>query len=183
MAAGVTSGNIYRYYKNKEQLFDAIVLPVHNQYIDSLEEIRRKVQLSYARGATSAPDFFSRIERAFIELFKTYSSEFTILLNRSEGTKYEGVKPELEDLVSSLLERVLAKPVGDEVSPSAENRAVAGMLASTIVEGICVIFRDNEEGETLKFLIDQYLSVYSKGIAGLIHSDKENRSGCCENNH
>ncbi|WP_281284927.1 TetR family transcriptional regulator [Cohnella terricola] len=176
-AAGVTSGNIYRYYESKEQLFDAIVQPVFEQYTVNMKEIHHKVELSYQSDERINPVYFKNIESTLVELFKTYSSELTIMLNQSTGTKYENVKSDLRQLVYSILERVLLTIRGEETRLSPEDHALVQMLSSTMMEGLCLLLRDNEEGDTLRKLVDQFLFVNYQGINALIHQETRKRSG------
>ncbi|BBI30620.1 TetR/AcrR family transcriptional regulator [Cohnella abietis] len=166
--AGITSGNIYRYFTNKEQLFDAIVQPVNDQYTSHVYAIGQKVASSQAQDTTNKLFYFYNIELTIIELFKNYSEEFMILLNRSEGSKYESAKSDLVNLAYGILERVFSRAKGLNRLTSVEDTALARMLSSTIVEGLCLILRENDEGDTLKKLIDQLLTVYTEGINKLI---------------
>jgi AcrR family transcriptional regulator len=168
LAAGITIGNIYRYFKNKEELFNAIIQPVYEQYTVYLEDIRSKIEFSYKDDDLNTLDYFNKIESALIRLFKTYSAELTILLNQSKGSKYEQVKSELVQLTYSLLERVVIKKrnVGPSLKPN--DQALVHMLALTIVEGLCLILRDNNEGDRLEQLVDQFLYLYAVGITAII---------------
>ncbi|WP_256762239.1 TetR/AcrR family transcriptional regulator [Cohnella sp. WQ 127256] len=168
--AGVTSGNIYRYYTNKEQLFDAIVQPVYEQFTEYMLDISQDLDLRNTQKSLCTVNYFSKIESTIVELFKTYSSELMILLNRSAGSKYETAKSDLIQLTFCILEKVVMKAKGSNAALNDNDKEIAlvRMLASTIVEGICIILRDNEEGDTLKALVDQFLYVYSEGITGLI---------------
>jgi AcrR family transcriptional regulator len=167
-AAGMSSGNIYRYFKNKEELFDEIVQPVYEQYTVYILGIRQKIDLSYTIEGPDTQHYFSKIEVTLVELFKAYSTELMILLNRSQGSKYEGVKFDLISLTFAILEGVIIAKKGKGTLLSKSESALARMLASTIMEGLCLILRDNEEGDTLKKLIDQFLFVHAVGITALI---------------
>jgi len=166
--AGVTSGNIYRYYTNKEQLFDAIVQPVYEQYTIYMTEIRQKIEYSYTRDALDTPGYFNNIETTIVKLFKTFSTELMILLNRSEGSKYASAKSDLTLMTFSILESVFMKAKGNKDTLNEQDTALARMLSSSIVEGICLILRDNEEGDALARLVDQFLFVYTEGITAVI---------------
>ncbi|RKP45474.1 TetR/AcrR family transcriptional regulator [Cohnella endophytica] len=171
-AAGVTSGNIYRYFANKEQLFDAIVIPVYEQYTARMADMRDKIEGSYSKEAQVTPNYFRNIESAVVELFKIYSGELTILLIGSEGSKYENVRSELVYIAFSVLERVFIKANGSMESLNDKELALARMLARSIVEGLCLILSDNDEGDTLAHLVDQLLFVHATGIEALIHKSK-----------
>jgi AcrR family transcriptional regulator len=168
LAAGITIGNIYRYFKNKEELFDYIIQPVYEQYRIYMIDIRGIIDLSYSHDTPNTLNYFNKIESTLVGLFKTYSAELTILINQSEGSKYEQVKSELVEMTFSILERVFIKSSGQGTGLSTSNQALAQMLASTIVEGLCLILRDNNEGDMLEQLLDQYLYLYSEGINAMI---------------
>ncbi|MNP24335.1 HTH-type transcriptional regulator MtrR [compost metagenome] len=168
LAAGITIGNIYRYFKSKEELFEAIIEPVYEQYGNHMVAIQKIIEFSYSNEAPNTLDYFNKIESALMDLFKTYSAELTILLNQSKGSKYELVKAELEQMTFSILERVFMVSTATAVSLSPSNQALARMLALTLVEGVCLILRDNDEGDTLEQLLDQFLYLYSEGINGII---------------
>ena len=170
--AGMTIGNIYHYYKNKEQLFDAIVQPVKEQYSAYLADIRERIQLSYASEEPNATEYFNNIEVAMTRLFKTYSTELTILLNQSKGSKYEPIKSDLVKLTFSLLESLLIKSRATGSTLNTRDHALAQMLASTVVEGLCLILRDNDESQTIEHLVDQFLYLYGEGITAILTKNK-----------
>jgi AcrR family transcriptional regulator len=167
-SAGVTSGNIYRYYASKEQLFDAIVQPVYEQYAEYMSVIREDVGFGCLNESPDAPGYFNKIESTIVKLFKTYSGQLMILLSHSGGSKYESAKSELVELTYFILEKVISKTNHDEAALTVKENALAKMLASSIVEGLCLILRDNEEGDILQNLVDQFLFVYSEGITSLL---------------
>lgn len=167
-AAGTTIGNIYRYFKNKEVLFDAILQPVYLQYSECIENIREEIVVSYKKDNSNPQHFFNKVQGTIVMLFKTYSSELTILLNLSNGSKYEQVKPNLIDLTLSILEKVLLVERDEDTRLHTRDLALASMIASTIVEGLCLILRDNDKEDTLEQLIAQFLFLYSTGIKALI---------------
>jgi AcrR family transcriptional regulator len=172
LEAGMTIGNIYHYYKNKEQLFDAIVQPDKEQYTAYLADIRERIQRSYASEEPNATEYFNNIEVAMTRLFKTYSTELTILLNQSKGSKYEPIKSDLVKLTFSLLESLLIKSRATGSILNTRDHALAQMLASTVVEGLCLILRDNDESQTIEHLVDQFLYLYSEGITAILTKNK-----------
>ncbi|WP_262684675.1 TetR/AcrR family transcriptional regulator [Paenibacillus baimaensis] len=166
-SAGVAIGNIYRYYKNKDELFDELVRPVYERYEANMAEMRQKISFSYSNDPPDVLKYYSKIEATLIDLFKTFTAEMTIVFNRSEGTKYAHAKPDLIKLSFSVIESMILKVRGNE-SLSEYETALARMLSSSLVEGLCLILRDNKEGYTYKKLVDQLLSIYSTGLNSVI---------------
>lgn len=91
-SSGVPIGNIYRYYQNKEILFDEIVFEVYSRikFIHNHEELE-----------TGNPNFNDKPRvflSRYIALATSKPMEFSILFNSSEGTKYEKFIDELVDI-------------------------------------------------------------------------------------
>lgn len=169
--AEISIGNIYRYYKNKDELFHEIVQPVHERYEANLAEMRFKLSQSYTNETHDVLKHFSNIESALIELFKTFTAEMSIVFNHSEGTKYEHVKTELIELSFSVVESMILNARKSKELTKYE-AALANMYSSSLVEGICLILRDNEEGDTFNRLVDQLLNIYSKGLHSIVEKMK-----------
>jgi len=168
-AAGITAGNIYRYFTNKEELFDAIVGPTYAKFLHFNANLKREIDLSLSADAVVGIQYLRLIDQAIVELFKESSAELTILLNSSEGSKYESLKQELILLAYSILENVFvkAKQLPSDLPLIERNKAY--MLATTIIEGLCMVLRDYDDGATIKVLVDELLHVYSIGIYSLLY--------------
>lgn len=162
-AAGITTGNIYRYFKNKEELFEALVKPVYEKLLDYLLSLKNELDRSYIDG-NGEMKYFGMIEDTVVGLFDVYSAELTILMNRSTGSKYSSVKADMVQLVATILEDAFASGREHAAKLTAEQRQSARMLAGTIVEGVCLILREHEDGETVKRLVNEFIRLYHAGM-------------------
>ena len=88
-AAGVAAGNIYAYFPSKAALFDAVVAP-------ALEAVRRLFGLD---GSGSLEAMSGWIADAFL----ADQASFRVLMERAEGTRYEGTR---ERLVASAARKI-----------------------------------------------------------------------------
>jgi AcrR family transcriptional regulator len=101
--AQVSTGNIYRYYRNKKTLFDAVV---NNEFVERFADlVRRK-----AESLAGAKDIRS-LKRGspyllLSEQLLTFCVEnrlrIIILLGKSQGTRYEGFADEAVQRLSNL---------------------------------------------------------------------------------
>lgn len=87
-ASGIPIGNLYRYYQNKETLFNSIVFDVY-------EELKDLFKTGMERNEEPVEErslfFFNKLIDIYAENYdRTY-----ILLHRNVGTKYENVQREL----------------------------------------------------------------------------------------
>lgn len=87
-ASGIPIGNLYRYYQNKETLFNSIVFDVY-------EELKELFKTGMKRDENTVEErslfFFNRL----IDIYTANYDRTFILLHRNVGTKYENVQREL----------------------------------------------------------------------------------------
>ncbi|GGH21463.1 TetR/AcrR family transcriptional regulator [Paenibacillus segetis] len=163
-SAGITTGNIYRYFKNKEDLFHELIHPVYEKFVQYMIEIKDDLDDNCAIDTNNPLDYLRKVESTIVELFKESNVELRILLNLSNGSSYEPVKQELIQLAALILEQVFI-PGGDQQDKAMiEKYNLAHMLAGTLIEGACIILRDHEDGETVRQLVDELMRVYCAGI-------------------
>lgn len=86
--AGATTGAVYFFFKNKEELFEQVVG----------DTVKRLAQLSreMAREELQNPDVGVDNEERLLEFFWHNKQCMMILLNKAQGTKYENFVSELE---------------------------------------------------------------------------------------
>lgn len=87
-ASGIPIGNLYRYYQNKETLFNSIVFDVY-------EELKELFKTGMEKDENTVEDrslfFFNKL----IDIYTANYDRTFILLHRNVGTKYENVQREL----------------------------------------------------------------------------------------
>lgn len=111
---GMTVGNIYRYYENKEVLFDDIVGKCYekvvrliklNEFVQKF--LKNKIGLN-EKNVYKNTKFKNHILEIITKLFSENSTELYILLNNSAGSKYEQTRDQLTNLIKeTMLKMVL----------------------------------------------------------------------------
>ncbi len=87
-SSGIPIGNLYRYYQNKETLFNSIVADVYDELKDLFKMgMERDEQTVEGRSLY----FFNKL----IDIYTANYDKTYILLHRNVGTKYENVQREL----------------------------------------------------------------------------------------
>ncbi|AFM42280.1 transcriptional regulator [Desulfosporosinus acidiphilus SJ4] len=145
--AGVAIGNVYRYFKNKEDLFNEIVEPVYKLFL-GIETIHKQEIYS-----------FEEIVNDVMEVMKEYKSQLLIMVDKSTGTKYANFKEEITALAE--------KSIKDSIWPELQKKGIEVsdpfifcVIASTFIEGLFIILRKCEEEETTKYLIRQLMILF-----------------------
>lgn len=155
--AGISSGNIYRYFENKEDLFDCAVGPTYRL----TREIELKLEQQIMNGGITNRNLqkiMTGIADQAFDIFLNHTTEMLILFERSEGTKFADAKDHLKKTVSGILQRVytaeLAK-LGKEV----EDNFIFDVLSSTFIDGIYMILKHDGDIDKMKDLIITWVHI------------------------
>ncbi|UVI33213.1 TetR/AcrR family transcriptional regulator [Paenibacillus spongiae] len=172
-AAGMTSGNIYRYFRSKEDLFDFIVGPVYEQYSSYAKEYLQSADILYTRDKATRVTFFEELQTTLVGLLKASGPRQMLMVCRSEGSKYATIKQELIQFSEGLLLKLFAaaKPEGQPLN--AYEQSEVSMLATTLNESLVLIIGQHDDQETLGLLIDRLIAVYCTGIGQLLEEYKK----------
>lgn len=135
--AGIAMGNIYRYFENKEALFNSTVGPVYDRIAGSTAKVQAEIEA--VRGPWEDDQAMALIKRLYDQLLETFSghgTEILILLDKSAGSAYENTKKELISQIRNILENRLTQEV------TLDDPLIFDVVAAAFVEGICVVLRD-----------------------------------------
>jgi AcrR family transcriptional regulator len=116
--AGISTGNVYRYFRGKAELFRAVVPEKDARELMRL--LRERVES--ARGAPSpeglsADGPYARAAEATLDFALEHRHQVVLLLGRASGTRYERLAEEVvEMLVGAVIEHVRELQGSIEVS-------------------------------------------------------------------
>ena len=158
--AGVAIGNVYRYFKNKDELFNFIMDPVYTRFTSLVFNLYR-AQDQVLEMRLIAKDITDKI----MEIYGNHGIELLILMDKSKGSKYENIKDDLVRLVNDRLSNELI-PRLEKNGILIKDNFIIYVLAATFVEGIFMIFRQYEEQAKIKDLISQLLILYFEDFYG-----------------
>ncbi|WP_407311681.1 TetR/AcrR family transcriptional regulator [Desulfosporosinus sp. SB140] len=145
--AGVAIGNVYRYFKNKEDLFNEIVEPAYQCFL-GMEKIHKEDIYS-----------FKEIVYYIMEVMKEYKTQLLIMVDKSKGTKYASFKEEIT--------RLAEKGIRDSLWPELQKKGIEVddpfifcVIASTFIEGLFMILRKYEEEAATRYLIHRLMILF-----------------------
>lgn len=127
--ANITVGNIYRYYKNKEELFNEILLPAQRA-IDDLESFDKKLHVT----KIDSQEDVNQLVQYVVNVLKPYTREVFIMIYNSEGTHYQQVKAQLEKLVVSKI---------NDFYPRHFDRYFLTVLSQSFIQAVFHVFKEN----------------------------------------
>ena len=128
--AKMTVGNLYRYYRCKEDLYGAII----GKLYDEINKLKS--------GLPDNPDTrLTFLLENFKELQKTYSAEWLSLFGGSTGTKYSKITDSIHDILSKTLKEVF-------LNNNQQNEDIAGPIAWAVIYGLNTILRTKSAKST-----------------------------------
>lgn len=159
--AGITVGNIYRYYDSKEFLFEAVVDPTFIEITDLIQNIHFDQFETYER--QEYVTFRNEFTRQFMEIVKENKEEIVILIKCAEGTRYKGAKSQF----AQIIEGKVSKYVGDviEIENNKFDRAmISKVISKSVIDGLTdlIVYNGlhniNQLETDVKVLMDLYFS-------------------------
>jgi len=150
-SANITVGNIYRYFENKEALFNAVLLPA-KRAIDDLESFDKKLHITHIENQKEAIQIVTYV----INVLRPYTKEIFIMIFNSNGTHYQQVKAQLESLVIAKIK---------EYSPGVFSDYFLKVIASSFIQSLFVVFRDNvNDIKKIQEIIIQLIVFYFRDV-------------------
>lgn len=147
--AGIPTGLIYSYYKNKEALFDAVLSPV-------LYDWRRVLAEEDEGHGSSGIYGLSKAETECLANLLEHRQEFIILMDKSQGTKYAHEK---EDFIREI-EMHLNKHRDDEMPDQIYDH----IIASNFVDGLMQVMYHYKGKEWASMILQKLSNMYMAGI-------------------
>lgn len=150
--AGVALGNLYRYFKNKEQLFNTLMEPAYNSIMGCPDEQQKECCTDHiAHLETIADDIMRHLGK--------YKDHLLILLEKSQGTKFENSKQELVYFAENKLKEDFL-PALNDIGVNIEDEYIFYLLASTLVEGFLIAIKKYDDEAKTRYLIRQLIYIY-----------------------
>ena len=144
--SGMTVGNLYRYFNNKEDLFHTVVSPAFNKIIKLIDE-----EVVSVLGKDMVAEYATK---RIIEIHSEHREELLILINGSKGTNYEGGKIQLISLVEKRINRLFDDIRKDGVV--IEDDFLARAIAVSYVEGFIIILNNYKDVDKISKQIELY---------------------------
>ena len=158
-------GNFYKYFHSKDDLYESLIRPVYDRLMDYINQFNKTIINE------KADDIFYELMEEIMEIFKESSIELTILLNKSEGSKYENCKKTFVDFVT----RIVTQKMEYELSLQGKrlkNNFIIYLISYNLVESISIILREKEDGVQVRKLILDIIDIFYNNIISKL--DNEN---------
>lgn len=160
--AKITVGNMYRYFRNKEDLFYSVTSPAYERLTEFISEQNIPKNVDKEAENINIDQQANRL----VDIYLQHRTELIIIIEGSKGSKYEGAKNEMIKLVENIVKKML-------VAKSLENTFIykdpyfIHVLSVSVAEGVIKIFKKYESETDIRERIQLFI--------GLIFKDFEDR--------
>lgn len=152
--AGVAIGNVYRYFENKDELFNQIMEPAFKEFTALIFDERYAYDLS-GNLQSIAEDIVDKI----MEVYRRCGTELLILLDKSSGSKFQNIKEDLIILIDKRIKKEILPQLLDK-GIRIEDDFIFYVAATTVVEGIFTILKKYTDEAGIKRIMSQLLMLY-----------------------
>ncbi|HSW36693.1 MAG TPA: TetR/AcrR family transcriptional regulator [Candidatus Limnocylindrales bacterium] len=156
--ARVATGNLYRYFKSKDEIFDEIV---QSGYMNISALIFESSQLN-RRNRGDVKSIARHIAGGIMGVYSKYGRQLLIIADKSKGSKHEDF---LETLCDMGCKRIKEEMSFDTTDTDDE---LISLVSSGFVEGLFMILRRIKEPERIEELINRMLVFYFDDIENRI---------------
>lgn len=159
--AGISTSNMYNYFKSKEELFYAIADPV----VHHLANLRKEVFEYKANKDFSNENFMQQftefVPKVMFEMIRKYRKELLLVMDCSKGTKYEPLK---KMMVTAMETNFTDNIISREKKSLLQDSVLMHILAMNLVEGILEITRTYKNDEWAKNNIESLMKYHIRGM-------------------
>ncbi|MCR0417181.1 TetR/AcrR family transcriptional regulator [[Clostridium] innocuum] len=150
--AKIPTGLIYSYYENKETLFDAVLRPVLYDW----ERVLTAGEEDKSGHTNNEIYGLSKAEAECILNLFDHRKEFIILIDKSDGTKYENEKERFIKDIEEHLNKHRNDDIDDEI--------ISHIIANNFVDGLMQIMYHYKRKEWAVMILHKLSKMYLSGI-------------------
>lgn len=146
-------GNIYRYFTNKDDLFDAVVQPVYIKISALIFDLYKNDPTSHANISLVA----HRVSQGIMEVYKKHGRELFVLIDKNKGSRYENFMKTVIKMVDERLKQEMS--FNDDPS-----QVLSFVISSGFVEGLFIVLRKYQDTAVAQKIIKQMILFYFDNI-------------------
>ena len=158
---GATVGNLYHYFKNKDDLFNIIIQPAFQEIYQFTDEFAR-VRKSTLFEKRQKDNFIKIFEESLIRIYIQHRAELVILLNGSKGSQMENAREQIINLIARRIKKEAFPEMKKKITPADD--FLAEVLAISFIEGISLVLNKYKDKEKTKELFTQFTHIYFKNL-------------------
>ncbi|MFP4977521.1 TetR/AcrR family transcriptional regulator [Paenibacillus sp. CN-4] len=162
----ISVGNIYTYFKNKKELFYAVVPPSLVDYLKNvLVETIQIDNQTFFDGANNEKK--SALVQEQLLLLTQYSKQIVIIFEKNKGTVYSNAKNDLIELMIETKKPFLKKSYKRYEISTGENMILLNIIASNVINMILDLLKREMSPDSRKRILEALRLYWLHGVKGL----------------
>lgn len=158
-------GNLYKYFEGKDDLYEKLIGCVYHKLMTYINNID-KVELN-----DKAEDIFYELMDKIMEIFEENSTELAVLLNNSQGSRYENCKSTFVDFITRIVTETMEYKLSLQDKKLKDNFIIY-VISYDLVESMAIILKEKENGSEVRKLITDIIDIFYKDIINKLNSEK-----------
>ncbi len=161
--AGITVGNIYRYYESKEYLFEAIVEPTFVEITDlfnniQFDELKQNESSEYV-------NFRNAFTSQFMKIVQLNKDEIVILIKCSEGTRYKSARSHFAEIIETKVSKYVVDVVQTKGN-SFDKDMISRVISKSVIDGLTevIIYNGLKDMKRLENDVRVLMDLYFNNI-------------------
>ncbi|WP_035288996.1 TetR/AcrR family transcriptional regulator [Clostridium sp. KNHs214] len=163
--ANTSVGNIYKYFKSKEDLYENLIGSVYYRLMDYINQFH-KVEIN-----DRAEEIFYGLMEKIMEIFNDNSTEIAILFNKSNGSKYENCKSTFVDFVTRIVTEMMKYQLFSQGKRLKDNFIIY-LVSHSLIESISIILEQREDGAEVRRLILNIIDIFYMDLKDKLDSEQ-----------
>lgn len=157
-ASGTSVGNIYKYFKSKEDIYENLIGSVYDKLVNYIGQFD-EVELN-----EKAVVVFNQLIEKLMKIFDESSHEISTLLNQSVGSRYENCKELFVDFITRIVTESMDYELSKRGKKLVDNFSIY-LVSRSLVDSISIIVREKEDGTEVRKLVLNMIDIYYSGLA------------------
>lgn len=146
-------GNIYKYFNSKEDIYENLIGSVYYKLMDYIKQFDQ-VELNEKAEAI----FFGLMEK-ILEIFNESSTEISILLNKSDGSKYENCKSNFVQFITRIVTETMKYELSLQGKQLKDNFIIY-LVSNSLVESVAIILEKRGDIIEVRRLILNLIDIF-----------------------
>lgn len=150
-------GNFYKYFSSKDDLYENLIGSVYHRLMNIMS------QFNVTAFDEKTDDIFLRLMENILEICKDNNTELAILLNKSEGSKYENCKNAFVGYITNIVSEKISYELALKDRKLKDNFIIY-LISWNLMESIAIILREKEDGAEIRNLILEIINVFYNNL-------------------
>ncbi len=165
--ANTSVGNIYKYFKSKDDLFQKIIGPVYDKFQEYFKKFDNVEFNEKAR------TIFSKLNKEIFEMIIENDRKISILFNQSKGSRYENCKKTFADFATRIYTQAISYRLAI-TGKRMKNNLIIRLVSNSIVESFALAVKEKLGGEEMKMLMHNLIDVFYTGLIDKLETEDIN---------